>query len=384
MKPDLATRLKLIRSSLPQKPTNAQSDADTTRKLTGWEKIGTYTHRRVRSFPLDRSEFPPVSYLFPSGWNGGQILFFDAETTGLSGGAGNIVFLLGIGNLTETALNVEQYFLSDFPGEREFLSFIGPQFAREANFVSFNGKAFDYHILKNRFFLAGMDFALYRHTDLLYPARMLWKRVVGSCSLGELERHVLGIARAQDIPGWMVPEVYFRFLRSGPSSELFSVFEHNLEDIRSLVQLALLIDAVILFPEHTDAVDTRNLGKFLLSRNAEAGEKILLEAYGGGDFAAGAELGKYYKASRRYKEAVHIWESMAEMNCSLYALTELAKHYEHREKKPGKALELVRRIIESGLVSAESSEEDLKRRMKRLRRKLGLTMSEGNVPGADL
>ena len=70
---------------------------------------------RERSRRAGRRPFPRRP-LLPE-----ELVFYDTETTGLSGGAGNVIFLFGAAWCEGRDLAVEQLFLSDFPGEPEFL-----------------------------------------------------------------------------------------------------------------------------------------------------------------------------------------------------------------------------------------------------------------------
>ena len=88
-----------------------------------------------------------------------DFLFFDLETTGLSGGAGTVAFLAAFGRLerTGTKLRITQYLLLDYPGENDFLEALLAEFNnRQQVVVSFNGKSFDSQILKTRCLMHGM------------------------------------------------------------------------------------------------------------------------------------------------------------------------------------------------------------------------------------
>ncbi len=49
--------------------------------------------------------------------------------------------------------------------------------------------------------------------DLLHPSRRYWRPVIGSCTLQNLEQAALRFQREGDLPGWMIPDLYFRYLR---------------------------------------------------------------------------------------------------------------------------------------------------------------------------
>src|SRR6185503_18826427 len=115
---------------------------------------------------------------------------------------------------------------------------------RRAGLVTYNGKAFDVPIVQNRFTLARRPFDLHTipNLDLLPPARRLWRGRYENCSLGTLESAVLGLRRTEaDVPGWMIPQLYVDYLRTGDAREMQRVIYHNAEDILSMVTLAATI-----------------------------------------------------------------------------------------------------------------------------------------------
>jgi hypothetical protein len=78
-----------------------------------------------------------------------------------------------------------------------------------------------------------------------------------------VERHVLGIVREDDIPGALIPSVYFEYLRRRVIGPLPRVFEHNRQDILSLAALTGWAAALVArapSPE-LDAVELAGLGR---------------------------------------------------------------------------------------------------------------------------
>ena len=51
------------------------------------------------------------------------------------------------------------------------------------------------------------------HIDLLHPCRRLFAGVLESCRLAEIERELLGVQWHGDPPSWMIPELYFAYVR---------------------------------------------------------------------------------------------------------------------------------------------------------------------------
>jgi len=171
-----------------------------------------------------------------------QVCFLDTETTGLSGGAGTMAFVVGLGFFADDGFRVYQYFLRDPGDEPAMIEALEERLPEFEALASFNGRAFDVPILENRFILArtrppttGMP-----HLDLLHPARRLWHYHLPSCALGTLEREVLGVLREQDdVPGGVIPHLYRDYLRTGDAREMKRVLYHNAVDVLSLVTLAV-------------------------------------------------------------------------------------------------------------------------------------------------
>lgn len=166
-------------------------------------------------------------------------LFFDLETTGLSGGAGTVAFLAAFGRYTDDrSFAVTQYFMTDYPGETDFLACIAAEMLSLPVIVTYNGATFDIPLLRVRRTMNDMlPMEPTTHVDVLHAARRLWRRTLNDCSLGSLEAKILGLRREGDIPGSRIPEVWFSFLKAGSDDRLAGVFDHNAQDIVSLAEL---------------------------------------------------------------------------------------------------------------------------------------------------
>ncbi len=145
---------------------------------------------------------------------------------------------------------------------------VSAELARAGALVSFNGKSFDAPLLETRHLFHRVEWigAGLPHVDVLHHARQFWKRGEGrpeglrderatahhesvaqafrpapaessSCSLIALERQMLGVRRAGDVPGFQIPERYFQFVRSGDATPLAPVLEHNRLDLVTLAAL---------------------------------------------------------------------------------------------------------------------------------------------------
>jgi uncharacterized protein YprB with RNaseH-like and TPR domain len=168
-------------------------------------------------------------------------LFVDTETTGL---AGSMVFLLGGMRVTTDGVVLRQVFARDYREEPALLSAWIEMAGGAELLVSFNGKAFDVPVLRDRLGYHGMAAPPeVPHLDLLHAARRRWRNVLPDCRLQTLEWRVCGRRRAGDIPGEEIPDVYHRFVRTGDPADVVSVFHHNALDLITLADIAVALTA---------------------------------------------------------------------------------------------------------------------------------------------
>ena len=167
--------------------------------------------------------------------------YFDTETTGLSTGAGTVVFLAGMGSLDGDRLVVRQLVLPDYHHEPALLRRVVAELSACARIVTYNGRGFDLPLLVTRLTIHGLFRELaalpQQHDDLLPVARRLFRRPLGGARLAVVEAGVLGVRRESDCPGSEVPGRYFSYLRGGSPDLLADVLDHNLQDIVSLALL---------------------------------------------------------------------------------------------------------------------------------------------------
>jgi uncharacterized protein YprB with RNaseH-like and TPR domain len=185
------------------------------------------------------------------------LLFFDLETSGLSGGAGTVAFLAAFGRIKPGGMEITQYLLLDYPGEPDFVAAMVREFREEGReggpplVVSYNGKTFDSQILKTRCLMNGIAPPEYFHADLLHPARRLWKRTLPDCSQATIETRILGLDRTGDIPGAMAPDIWFSFLKTQEAGDLLGICDHNLRDILGLAALFAALSEISAAPVET-------------------------------------------------------------------------------------------------------------------------------------
>ncbi len=170
-----------------------------------------------------------------------EAVFVDTETTGL---AGNMVFLLGTMRVSGTTLTLRQVFARDYREEPALLAEWLRLLASSSMIVSFNGKAFDLPVLRDRFAVHGIESpAEPVHVDLLHHARRRWRGVLPDCRLQTLEWRVCGRRRTGDIPGEEIPAAYHRFVRTADPSDMLTVFHHNALDLVTLADVAAALTA---------------------------------------------------------------------------------------------------------------------------------------------
>jgi len=253
--PNLRDRLKTIRelkkSEAAEEPQTRSLVVDVS--IEGWETCGFQVLKRDVEVdaPLKKlKKLPAALTVLVPDLAGRELpapedfLFFDLETSGLSGGAGTVAFLAAFGRVvTGGKLRVTQYLLLDYPGESDFIDAVLKEFNDESSvIVSYNGKCFDSQVLKTRCLMNGIKPPVYSHADLLHPARRLWKNIIGDCSQSSVETHILGLDRTGDIPGSLAPDIWFDFLKTGSTERLLGICDHNLADIAGLsAMLAAMI-----------------------------------------------------------------------------------------------------------------------------------------------
>jgi uncharacterized protein YprB with RNaseH-like and TPR domain len=308
-----------------------------------------------------------------------SLLFIDTETTGL-GGSGAVAFLVGCGSVVEEGFEVRQYLIPDYSDEAALLEGLLAEFGAEKTLVSYNGAAFDLPLLRSRMIINRVarhidhDF----HIDLLHPSRRLFRRRLGDCTLTNLERELFQFHRADDIPGYLIPSVYFDWLSGQTMEPLGMVLEHNRLDILSLYYLVNLVaEAFQSEGETLTEVDDLHSLSRLYGRRRQT-DKVQ-DCYRRIDNLADRCLPEdivlfhslNFKRVGDLSQAVVLWQQLSESRSreGFLANLELAKYFEHRARDFQQALECTRRAEQLYAPSA-GTRIALHRRLSRLQRRL--------------
>ncbi|MDQ0206020.1 ribonuclease H-like domain-containing protein [Alkalicoccobacillus murimartini] len=283
----------------------------------------------------ERSAFDhPLS---PEGLQPEQLLFFDTETTGLYTGAGHHIFLLGYAQVKKTGVHVTQYLLPGPESEAALYYHFLSDVEDLGHLVTYNGKAFDWPQVKTRHTFVRDQvpkLPAFGHFDILHASRRLWKNELSSCRLPIVEEHKLRFKRQQDTPSYLVPMLYFDFVKEQDPELMVGVLQHHEWDLLSLITLYSHISLKI-----TNSQDEEVTGN---------------EHY---------EIGRWFAALGEAKRAVqHLNESICSddqevVSKSIYEMAMLSK----KLKQDKEAMKYYVQSIERGYRVTEAAIECAKR-----------------------
>ena len=282
-------------------------------------------------------------------------LFFDTETTGLNGGTGNAIFLLGYCLVNPDAVVVRQHFLPSPAAERALYQSFIQDIGDAKRLATYNGKSFDWPQVKTRLTLLGgaaPELPGLIHHDLMHAARRLWRDDLPSCRLSVIEEAKLGVRRGQDTPGHMAPLLYFEYLRSGDPDAVAGILQHNELDVLSLVTLYIRLSRLVqrsLQQGEATASERMQIARWYEALgqddNAIAGYQAVARSGHALSTEAKLALGFVLKRRKQWKRALAAWEEctreLSHIPEELYV--ELAKLCEHGLRDYEKALHYARR-----------------------------------------
>ena len=313
-----------------------------------------------------------ISEVPPSKW-----CFLDTETTGLAGGSGTYAFLVGVGRITPEGFRVRQFFMRDFGEEASQLSALNEHLKQFQVLITYNGRTYDQPLLETRFRMLRQrpPFGSLEHLDLLFGARRLWNLRFDSCRLVDLENQILGVERQGDLPGELIPYVYFEYLRTQEIFRLLPIFHHNAMDILTLACLTAIVPRAFQSPEQAQfAHGAEMVGLARWWRQAEQHETALTLFRQALDrplpddllFRTMWDIAALEKKLGRQHAALPVLTDLAASPnpWRAAAFIELAKYYEHRERNYSMAAEMTRNAL------ALDPSEAARRRLSRLEQRM--------------
>jgi hypothetical protein len=201
------------------------------------------------------------------------------------------------------------------------------------------------------------------------------------CRLGTVEQHALGFTRDDDLPGALIPQAYFEYLRRKAPGELPRVFEHNRHDILSLAALAgWVARAVAQAPAGDLGPDElAGLGRLWEASDPDRSEACYRMALDRGLPSPARErllarLAWREKRRSRWEASRELWEAAARGARIFDARPweEMAKIHEHRLRDFVAAQAVVAEALERALAHRAPALvlEALHHRLERLARRL--------------
>lgn len=320
------------------------------------------------------------------------LVLLDTETTGLGTAAGTLAFLVGVGWWDGASLELRQLWLPDHAAEPALLDALEALLPPAACLVTYNGRTFDWPLLVARYRLhRRAPPPLGGHLDLLPVARQLWRHRLSDARLVSVEAGVARLPRHDDLPGALVPERYFAYLRDGHVRPLVAIGHHNREDVVTMGRLLQVLARDLAAGEARRMAhpgDVAALARLLRRRGrrdeaASCYEDALAacerpDAPRAVDAGAMAlEHARLLARLGRRTEARGIWQALTHRGgeVALHAWLAMAKDREHHLRDPEGALaaacaaeRLLARRRAMGFFTRDL-ERDLPRRLQRLRRR---------------
>lgn len=303
--------------------------------------------------------------------------FLDTETTGLAGGAGCYAFLIGVGRITGKGFHLRQFFMRQPAEEASLLHRLSQYLGEFDTLITYNGRTYDEPLLETRYRMAQVRSPFDRpaHLDLLAGARRLWKLRFESCRLVQLEREILGFIREGDLPGEMIPYVYFEYLRSQEAWRVAPLLHHNAVDIVTLACLTAVVPWAYRDPFKAPlrhGAEMVGLGRWLMAGGQEEKALVLfrraVEKSLRDDllFRTLWDIGRLEKKLGRHDAAFAVFSELGSCRNQWRqpALEQVARHYERQERNYAMALECTLTALALG------SSDGLLRRRERLERRL--------------
>jgi len=313
-----------------------------------------------------------------------DLFFFDTETTGLRG-VGSTIFMLGYAYFTDKDVVLKQHILTQ-PGAEVplYMSFL--ENVDYTTLVTYNGKSFDWPQVKSRHTLIREHvpkLPQVGHFDLYHASRRLWKHKLESVKLSSVEENIIGFQRTDDLPGYLAPAIYFDFVERKHPEGMIKVLDHNEKDILSLISLYTHITNQLVGTDDQQSSHERvEAGRwYKQTGDHSASQSFLKEAYQQDqtNMAAALSLAFSVKKMGELEKAKDLFLQVSSKGSLIEkreANIELAKLFEHKEKKYHLALAYAIKSLDNVMENEQVKEitrdryiREINHRINRLRRK---------------
>jgi uncharacterized protein len=318
--------------------------------------------------------------LSTKGYESDQLFFFDTETTGLGGGVGNSIFILGHASLIENEIVLTQHILPH-PGAEIPLYY---SFLKQVDYrtlVTYNGKSFDWPQVKTRHTLIRdhvPKLPEFGHFDLYHASRRLWKHRLDRMKLSVVEKEVLEVDRIDDVPGFLAPMIFFDYVERKEPEGMIKILKHNEIDILSLITLYAHLSFQILETDQNQTSQEKyevgrwlsNLGEISSAQNIYMG--IENDGESRASNSSQIQLGYIFKKQKEFNQSLQYFLKAINKSgipdIQIEACVEAAKILEHQKKDYQEAInycDFALNLMTQGFEHRKISFSDIQKRKDR-------------------